>query len=59
MMCGIFDVFVCQDECVVLYVYDQDNCIDSEYKKLLIFIIGEMLWLGEDMEDWLEILWVL
>lgn len=59
MMRGTFDAFARQDERAALHVYDQDNRIDSEYKKLLTFTTGEMSRSGEDMEDWLEILWAL
>ncbi|MFS1703499.1 phosphate signaling complex protein PhoU [Aestuariibacter sp. GS-14] len=59
MMRGTFDAFARQDERAALIVYDQDNRIDSEYKKLLTFTTGEMSRSGQSMEDWLEILWAL
>ena len=42
-----------------LEVYDQDNRIDSEYKRLLAYIVKEMESSNESMQDWLEILWAL
>lgn len=59
MMRGTFDAFARLDEEAALEVYDQDNSIDSEYKKLLSYTAGEMSRSGESMEDWLEILWAL
>ena len=59
MMRGTFDAFARQDEDAALTVYDQDNRIDSEYKKLLNYTTVEMTRTSEDMEDWLDILWAL
>ncbi len=59
MMRGTFDAFARQDESAALSVYDQDNRIDSEYKKLLTFTTSEMQKATEDMQDWLEVLWAL
>ncbi len=59
MMRGTFDAFARLDEEAALEVYDQDNSIDSEYKKLLSYTADEMSRSGDSMEDWLEILWAL
>lgn len=59
MMRGTFDAFARQDEDAALTVYEQDNYIDSEYKKLLHYTTIEMTKTSEDMESWLEILWAL
>lgn len=42
MMRGTFDAFARQDEAAALEVYDQDNRIDSEYKRLLSYTTSEM-----------------
>ena len=42
MMRGTFDAFARQDESAALAVYDQDNRIDSEYKRLLTYTTLEM-----------------
>lgn len=59
MMRGTFDAFARQDAQAALYVYDQDNRIDSEYKRLLTYTTSEMEKHNEDMEDWLDVLWSL
>ncbi|QPG05109.1 phosphate signaling complex protein PhoU [Salinimonas marina] len=59
MMRGTFDAFARQDEQSALEVYEQDDVIDSEYKKLLSYIVGEMEKNTDSMQDWLEILWAL
>ena len=59
MMRGTFDAFARQDDNSALEVYDQDNRIDSEYKRLLAYIVKEMENSNESMQDWLEILWAL
>ncbi|MEW9799072.1 phosphate signaling complex protein PhoU [Alteromonas sp. CYL-A6] len=59
MMRGTFDAFARQDGEAALKVYDQDNRIDSEYKKLLTFTTAEMEKTTDDMEDWLDVLWSL
>lgn len=59
MMRGTFDAFARQDDNAALDVYDQDNDIDSEYKRLLAFIVTEMERSTDSMQDWLEILWAL
>lgn len=59
MMRGTFDAFARQDEAEALEMYDKDNQIDSEYKKLLQFTTTEMERTKEDMQDWLEVLWAL
>ncbi|MBD3585516.1 MULTISPECIES: phosphate signaling complex protein PhoU [Salinimonas] len=59
MMRGTFDAFARQDDNSALEVYDQDNRIDSEYKRLLAYIVKEMESSNESMQDWLEILWAL
>ncbi|QJR80207.1 phosphate signaling complex protein PhoU [Alteromonas pelagimontana] len=59
MMRGTFDALARQDEQAALEVYDQDNRIDSEYKKLLTFTSSEMEKSSAGMEDWLEVLWAL
>ncbi|NVK57714.1 MAG: phosphate signaling complex protein PhoU [Alteromonadaceae bacterium] len=59
MMRGTFDAFARQDEDAALSVYEQDNRIDSEYKKLLNYTTLEMTRTHDDMEDWLDILWAL
>ncbi|MBO1254255.1 phosphate signaling complex protein PhoU [Alteromonas sp. 5E99-2] len=59
MMRGTFDAFARQDDDSALEVYDSDNIIDSEYKKLLTHIAAEMKKNTGDMEDWLEVLWAL
>lgn len=59
MMRGTFDAFARQDDNAALKVYDQDNRIDSEYKRLLSFTTSEMEKNTEDMQDWLEVLWAL
>lgn len=59
MMRGTFDAFARQDDNAALDVYDQDNDIDSEYKRLLAYIVTEMERSTDSMQDWLEILWAL
>lgn len=59
MMRGTFDALARQDEKSALEVYDQDNRIDSEYKRLLTYTTGEMQKSTNDMQDWLEVLWAL
>ena len=59
MMRGTFDAFARQDGQAALKVYDQDNRIDSEYKKLLSYTTSEMEKSTEDMQDWLDVLWSL
>ena len=59
MMRGTFDAFARQDESAALAVYDQDNRIDSEYKRLLTYTTLEMEKTTEDMQDWLDLLWAL
>ena len=59
MMRGTFDAFARQDESAALAVYDQDNRIDSEYKRLLTYTTLEMEKTTEDMQDWLDVLWAL
>ena len=59
MMRGTFDAFARQDEVAALEVYERDNLIDSEYKKLLSHIAGEMQRTHSDMQDWLELLWAM
>lgn len=59
MMRGTFDAFARQDEGAALAVYDQDNRIDSEYKRLLSYTTLEMEKSTEDMQDWLDVLWAL
>ncbi|PPT05617.1 Phosphate transport system regulatory protein PhoU [Geitlerinema sp. FC II] len=57
MMRGTFDAFARQDEAAALEVYDQDNRIDSEYKRLLSYTTSEMQKSTDDMQDWLDVLW--
>lgn len=59
MMRGTFDAFARQDEDAALAVYQQDNRIDSEYKKLLNFTTSEMEKSPDDIHNWLEFLWAL
>lgn len=59
MMRGTFDAFARQDEAAALEVYDQDNRIDSEYKRLLSYTTSEMQKSTDDMQDWLDVLWAL
>jgi len=59
MMRGTFDAFARQDEHAALAVYEQDNRIDSEYKRLLTFTASEMEKRTEEMQDWLDVLWAL
>ncbi len=59
MMRGTFDALARQDERAALDVYDQDNRIDSEYKRLLTYTTEEMQKSTKDMQDWLEVLWAL
>jgi len=59
MMRGTFDAFARQDEHAAAQMYDLDNRIDSEYKKLLSFTSEEMAKNTTDMGDWLEVLWAL
>ncbi|OFC69231.1 phosphate signaling complex protein PhoU [Alteromonas confluentis] len=59
MMRGTFDALARQDENSALEVYDQDNRIDAEYKKLLKYTTEEMQKSTDDMQDWLEVLWAL
>ncbi|WP_334019217.1 phosphate signaling complex protein PhoU [Alteromonas sp. S015] len=59
MMRGTFDAFARQDEAAALEVYDQDNRIDSEYKRLLSYTTSEMQKSTEDMQDWLDVLWAM
>ena len=59
MMRGTFDAFARQDEKAALDVYDQDNLIDSEYKRLLAYTTTEMEKRTQDMQDWLDVLWAL
>lgn len=59
MMRGTFDAFARQDERSALHVYDQDNLIDSEYKRLLTYTTEEMEHSSQKMQDWLEVLWAL
>ncbi|KXJ60250.1 MAG: transcriptional regulator PhoU [Alteromonas sp. Nap_26] len=59
MMRGTFDAFARQDEEAALTVYDQDNRIDSEYKRLLAYTTSEMEKSTQDMQDWLDVLWAL
>lgn len=59
MMRGTFDAMARQDEHAALEVYDQDNRIDSEYKRLLTYTTDEMKKDPGKMQDWLEILWAL
>lgn len=59
MMRGTFDAFARQDEHAAAHMYDLDNRIDSEYKKLLSFTSDEMAKNTSDMGDWLEVLWAL
>ena len=59
MMRGTFDAFARQDETAALDVYDQDNRIDSEYKRLLSYTTSEMEKSPEGMQDWLDVLWAL
>lgn len=59
MMRGTFDAFARQDEKAALDVYNEDNRIDAEYKKLLGHVVEEMEKSTESMQDWLEILWAL
>ena len=59
-MRGTFDAFARQDEAAAaLEVYDQDNRIDSEYKRLLSYTTSEMQKSTDDMQDWLDVLWAL
>ncbi|RDV28150.1 phosphate transport system regulatory protein PhoU [Alteromonas aestuariivivens] len=59
MMRGTFDALARQDEQSALQVYEQDNRIDREYKRLLTYTTEEMERSSEGMQDWLEILWAL
>ena len=59
MMRGTFDALARQNENSALEVYEQDNRIDAEYKKLLKYTTGEMQKSTDDMQDWLEVLWAL
>ncbi|MDO6565579.1 phosphate signaling complex protein PhoU [Alteromonas sp. 1_MG-2023] len=59
MMRGTFDAFARQDESAALAVYQQDNRIDSEYKRLLTYTTTEMEKTTEDMQDWLDVLWAM
>ena len=59
MMRGTFDAFARQDETAALEVYDQDNRIDSEYKRLLSYTTSEMQKSTDDMQDWLDVLWAM
>ena len=59
MMRGTFDAFARQDEAAALEVYDQDNRIDSEYKRLLSYTTSEMQKSTDDMQDWLDVLWAM
>lgn len=59
MMRGTFDAFARQDERAALDVYNEDNRIDAEYKKLLGHVVEEMEKNTDSMQDWLEILWAL
>ncbi len=59
MMRGTFDALARQDENSALEVYEQDNRIDAEYKKLLKYTTEEMQKSTDDMQDWLEVLWAL
>ena len=59
MMRGTFDAFARQDEAAALEVYDQDNRIDSENKRLLSYTTSEMQKSTDDMQDWLDVLWAM
>lgn len=59
MMRGTFDAFARQDENAAIAVYDQDNRIDSEYKRLLTYTTTEMEKTSENMQDWLDVLWAM
>ena len=59
MMRGTFDAFARQDEAAALKVYDQDNRIDSEYKRLLSYTTSEMQKSTDNMQDWLDVLWAM
>lgn len=59
MMRGTFDALARQDERAALGVYEQDNLIDADYKKLLTLTAQEMQKNTDDMQNWLEILWAL
>ncbi|MFC3092904.1 phosphate signaling complex protein PhoU [Alteromonas sediminis] len=59
MMRGTFDAFARQDDYAALEVYERDNRIDSEYKRLLSHIADEMQRNSENMQDWLELLWAM
>lgn len=59
MMRGTFDALARQDENSALEVYEEDNRIDAEYKKLLKYTTEEMQKSTDDMQDWLEVLWAL
>ena len=59
MMRGTFDAFARQDESAALKVYEQDNRIDREYKRLLTYTTSEMEKTPQNMQDWLDILWAL
>lgn len=59
MMRGTFDAFARQDESAALVVYDQDNRIDSEYKRLLTYTTSEMEKSPSGMQDWLDVLWAM
>ena len=59
MMRGTFDAFARQDEAAALEVYDQDNRIDSEYKRLLSYTTSEMQKSTDNMQDWLDVLWAM
>jgi len=59
MMRGTFDAFARQDDKAAIEVYERDNRIDSEYKRLLSHIASEMQRNAENMQDWLELLWAM
>jgi phosphate transport system protein len=59
MLRGTFDAFARQDEQAALNVYEQDNLVDSEYKRLLTYTTSEMEKSSEHLGDWLEVLWAL
>lgn len=59
MMRGTFDAFARQDVNSAIEVYERDNRIDIEYKRLLKHIAKEMERTTENMQDWLDLLWAM
>jgi phosphate transport system protein len=59
MMRGTLDAFARQDDASALDVYESDNVIDAEYKKLLSRIAEEMQRAPGDMQNWLDLLWAM